>query len=144
MGTKTPNAVESLDFGPKTVKRATFEAFEFTVVGPHLIEVTNASYGAEKDDHSYTVGIEDRDGLAIPAECSCPADVHGERDCKHKVALASVGGPTVLNAALETELRTDGGDPLPGTCTQGVEWCDGGRGEVLPCFSCFLPNGGRK
>lgn len=97
---KKRTAVEYLSFGAKTAKRVTWEAWEFTVVGPHLVEVTNASYGFEKDDHTYTVGVEECDGLAVPAECDCPADMyHEDYDCKHKVALAAIGGTTVLNVA---------------------------------------------
>lgn len=96
------NAVEYLNFGAKTSKRVTWEAWEFTVAGPHQIEVTNASWGFQKDDHSYIVGVEDRDGVAVPAECGCKADRFREDyDCKHKVALASVGGPVVLQAAVD-------------------------------------------
>lgn len=65
------------------------------------MRVTNASYGYLKEDHSYLVGVEERGGRALPAECECPADIHYKKDCKHTVALATVGGPTVLNAAIE-------------------------------------------
>lgn len=56
----------------------TWEAWEFTVEGLHKVEVTNASYGFEKDDHSYIVGVKERDGQVIPAECGCEADRYGE------------------------------------------------------------------
>jgi len=95
--------VERLSFDAKTAKRVGWEAFEFTVEGPHLVRVTNASYGFEKDDHSYLIGVEERDGVSVPAECDCPADLHRDPDCKHKVALATVGGTTVLNAAVDFE-----------------------------------------
>jgi len=96
--------VQQLDFDASTAKRVGWERFEFTVVGPHQVRVTNASYGFKKDDHSYVVGIEKRGGVPIPAECECKADLHNEdQDCKHKVALATIGGPTVLNAAVEAE-----------------------------------------
>ena len=124
-------AVEHLEYTPRTLKRVEWESWEFTVVGPHLIEVTNASYGFEKDDHAYTVGVEVRDGVAIPAECECPADVHHDSDCKHKTALAIVGGPTVLNAAVDFE----GSSPVLGVATDGGCECDGDR---LPCFDCVL------
>lgn len=130
MSSKTTDAeksiVEQLDFNTKTSKRVTWEEWEFTVVGPHQVEVTNASYGYLKDEHFYTVGVEVRGGRPLPAECACPADVHYEQDCKHKVALAAIGGPTVLNVALDYEtpasthtrknetvadkLQADGGD----------------------------------
>ena len=157
--------VEELNFGAKTSKRVGWESWEFTVENPHLIRVTNTSYGFEKDDHSYLVGIDDRDGLLVPAECECPADQYNEDyDCKHKVALATVGGPVVLEASvnfptpsadtersnalrLSDKLRADGG-----TVTKEI----GGRSKPLdavehdeceeciklsddfPCFSCFI------
>lgn len=151
-------AVEYLSFGAKTAKRVTWEAWEFTVVGPHTVEVTNASYGFEKDDHAYEVGVEERDGVPVPAECGCPADQYNENyDCKHKVALATVGGPTVLNAALAFE------DPTPAAPDQETETvadhlrADGGPGEEtsetdecacatlsgeFPCAECYI--GGAK
>lgn len=80
-----------------------------TVEAPHLVRVTNASYGFEKADHSYLVGVEERGGLAVPIECECPADKYREDyDCKHKVALATVGGPTVLNAAVDYDPQETG------------------------------------
>ena len=151
--------VDQLDFGSRTAKRVGWEAFEFSIVGSHQVEVINASYGFEKDDHSYTVGVEVRDGVAVPVECACPADIHREPDCKHKVALATVGGSTVMEAALEFEetaeaapdtpfplltseetttvaekIETDGG---PQTCPNGNVHCNGSTGETLPCFACF-------
>jgi len=151
--------VDQLDFGTKTAKRVGWEAFEFSIVGPHQVEVINASYGFEKDDHSYTVGVEVRDGVAVPVECDCPADIHREPDCKHKVALATVGGSTVMNAAVKFEeseesdsappfprsqdddtttvadkIETDGG---PETCRNGNVHCNGSADETLPCFACF-------
>lgn len=112
-----------------------------------LVEVTNASYGFQKDDHSYTVGVEKRGGLAVPAECACPADKYNEEyDCKHKMALATVGGPTVLNAAIDFDdsaprssrsdtetaadkLRAEGGDD---ECDCS-DWDDD-----LPCADCYI------
>ena len=144
--------VDQLDFGTKTAKRVGWEAFEFSIVGPHQVEVINASYGFQKGEHSYTVGVQRRDGVPVPVECDCPTDVHREPDCKHKVALATVGGSTVLEAALAYDdspplsrqspestttvaekIETDGGED---TCPNGYKLCDGSNGDVLPCFSC--------
>jgi len=153
--------VEELDFGTKTAKRVGWEAFEFTLVGPYQVKVINASYGTEKEDHAYVVGIDEREDFPIPAECDCPADIHREPDCKHKVALATVGGPVVLNAAVEFEdtspplsrrnsegvttaadkLQPDGGESVRHnqrkSCTNGNVHCDGPNGEELPCFACY-------
>jgi hypothetical protein len=156
--------VEELNYGSKTAKRVGWEAWEFAVEAPHLVRVTNASYGCVKGDHSYLIGIEDRDGLLVPSECECPADEYNEEyDCKHKVALATVGGPVVLQAAvdcptptvdggettrqtLEDRLRADGGattersdaGPLP-LDTKEPEECDCGElSDDFPCFECYI------
>jgi hypothetical protein len=153
--------VEQLDFGAKTAKRVGWERFEFALAGPHQVRVTNASYGVEKDDHSYVVGIEKRGGDPVPAECECPADLHREPDCKHKLALATIGGLTVLNAAVTIssspppfqesddggvttgadKLQADGGmatvDTVSEECPNGHARCDGPDGDDLPCFDCF-------
>ena len=151
------NAVDYLSFGAKTAKRVAWEAWEFTVEGPHQVRVTNASYGYLKDDHSYVVGVEVRDGQALPAECGCPADRYSEEyACKHRVSLATIGGPTVLNAAVEYEapaqtgdsepttaadkLRADGGDVLADSDATDDEPCEDCLGD-FPCFDCFEPDG---
>jgi hypothetical protein len=158
--TADKSIVEELNFGAKTARRVGWEAFEFSVEGPHLVRVTNASYGFEKDDHSYLVGVEDRDGVLVPAECECKADRYNEEDdCKHKVALATVGGPVVLQAAVDLDnpgpalsvsatgvttgadkLQTDGGTTAAGDsdgCKNGDDRCNGPDGAGLPCFDCF-------
>lgn len=115
--------------------------------------MTNASYGHLKDDHSYTVGIEVRSGRALPAECECPADLHYEQDYKHKVALAAIGGPTALNAAVEYEthattdtketetvadkLRADSGG-LPACSNSDEQTCDcANLSDGFPCWPCY-------
>ncbi|QKY21197.1 SWIM zinc finger family protein [Halolamina sp. CBA1230] len=154
--------VEELQFGAKTAKRVGWEAWEFSVEAPHLVRVTNASYGFEKEDHSYLVGVDDRGDVVVPAECGCKADRFRDHyDCKHKVALATIGGPVVLQAAVDVEssapalsvqerddvttvadkLQTDGGsvavDADSDSCRHGDDRCDGPNGEGLPCFPCF-------
>ncbi|MCU4799616.1 SWIM zinc finger family protein [Halobacteria archaeon HArc-gm2] len=155
-------AVDHLNFGAKTSKRVGWEAWEFSVEAPHLVRVTNAAYGFEKDDHSYLVGIEDRDGLLVPSECECKADQYNEEyDCKHKVALATIGGPVVLQAAvdcptpgvdatetpsqsLEEPLRTDGGTatevisggPNPLYAEEHRECDCRDLADDFPCWNC--------
>jgi len=161
MNTNTPaedkrNAVEHLSFGAKTEKRVTWEAWEFAVEAPHLIRVTNASYGFKKADHSYLVGVEDCDGVLVPAECECPADMYrDDYDCKHKLALAVVGGAVVLGAAVdyptdsnassgETQARTDGGVTTEETGEESHpldaeerEECDCAElSNGFPCWPC--------
>lgn len=119
--------VERLNYGSKTAKRVGWEAWNLAVEAPHHVRVTNASYGYEKDEHSYLVTVEERDGLPVPTECECPADEYNEEyACKHRVSSATVGGLVVLQTAmnhstptvetegrdsktLEERLRADGG-----------------------------------
>lgn len=150
-------AVEHLSFNARTAHRVAWESWEFTIAGPHQVKVTNASYGYLKDEHAYVVGVEERMGVVVPAECECPADIHHESDCKHKVALATVGGPTVLNAAVTYENlapATDDRKPMttaadkiaagggvPAVAKQDED--DGDECEEcanlsgLPCFACY-------
>ncbi|RKS81452.1 hypothetical protein BDK61_0738 [Haloarcula quadrata] len=157
--------VEELNFDAKTARRAGWKAFEFSIEAPHLVGVTNASYGFKKNDHSYLVGVEEREGLHVPAECECKADRYDDNhDCKHKVALATVGGPVVLQAAVDFEnaaagfpvttsesvptgadkLETDGGTVTvtndSDSCENGDERCNGPDGTGLPCFNYFEVN----
>ncbi|WP_049987281.1 SWIM zinc finger family protein [Halobellus rufus] len=130
---RNKSAVEYLNFGAKTSKRVTWESWEFTIEAPHLVRVTNASYGVEKDDHSYLVGVEDRDGVLVPAECECPADMYNEEyDCKHKVALAAVGGAVVLDAAAAFSHQSTESDEsiLAGECDCTIL-------SDLPCWPCY-------
>lgn len=137
--------VQQLDFSAKTSKRVGWESWEFTVTGPHLVEVTNASYGHLKDDHQYTVGVAERDGVLVPSECDCPADVHRDEDCKHKLALASVGNDLVLQASINYP-TTESDDPqsddegsvdCDDLCPSGEAGCPGPDSDELPCFGCY-------
>lgn len=155
--------VEELNIGTKTAKRITWEQFEFSIEAPHLIRATNASYGLENDEHSYLVGIEERDGRAVPAKCSCPADKYSEdQTCKHRGACAMIAGPVVLQAAMtvssptcDTEepnsatladrLWADGGVISEGSCGDGGSLIETERDECecsdlpgeFPCWSCW-------
>ena len=151
--------VTELDFTSRTGKRVAWEAWEFAIEGPYLVRVTNAAYGYLKDDHSYTVGVAERDGQLIPSECECPADVHHESDCKHKVALAVCGRAVVMQSAVDYEpsgdtearqnastaaekLRTDGGtaaqegEDSPLDAPEHTE-CDCDElSDDFPCWPC--------
>lgn len=137
-------AVEYLNFGAKTAKRVTWEAWSFRLVGPLQVLVTNESYGVEKDAHAYVVAVEDVGGVIVPRECECPADrFRDDYDCKHKVALATVGGRVVMEAAaafstqslessnsVEQTPVADGGRPENPKCE-----CEELGG--LACWSCY-------
>jgi hypothetical protein len=141
--------VDQLSFGRKTAKRVTWEAWEFEIIGPQQIEVTNASYGFEKADHRYVVTVEDQGGLFVPDKCECPADQYNEEySCKHRVAVATIGGPVVLGAAMAytsdesgKRLRADGGVIEADTHTEGrPDDCDCApfmADHGLPCWPCY-------
>ncbi|MFC7174233.1 SWIM zinc finger family protein [Haloplanus litoreus] len=97
---KEKTAVEYLNYGEKTAKRAEYEAWSFRLAGPLQVLVTNESYGVEKDAHAYVVAVEDVGGVIVPRECECPADrFRDDYDCKHKLALTLGSGPVVMEAA---------------------------------------------
>ena len=147
------SAIDHLNFGAKTATRVTWTAWEFQIKGEGKVEVTNASYGTEKGDHSYTVEVVERDGVALPAQCECPADEFNEMyDCKHQLALATVGGPTVMNAAIDYKsepnpdamvMAPDGGSVAEvgrggaPSCPHGDTGCEGPFGDKFPCFGCY-------
>lgn len=150
--------VAELEFDTKTAKRVAWSEWEFTIVAPFTIEVTNASYGYLKDEHTYEVLIDEK---GLPVSCSCPGYQHyhkpNGRVGKHMLAVAAIGGPTLLEAARafspdtdhpETPIKTetaaerlhpDGGslESKPETCPNGDPDCDGPDGDDLPCFDCF-------
>ena len=118
--------VQELTFDGQTSKRVRWTEWEFCIAAPQQIRVTNASYGSEQADHTYTVtvGEHDEQDVAVPLHCDCPADHYEDDDCKHKVAVAVWGGPVLLGAAmafasarddsedLSTPVMTDGGQQV--------------------------------
>jgi hypothetical protein len=137
-------AVEYLNFGAKTAKRVTWEAWSFRLVGPLQVLVTNESYGVERDAHAYVVAVEDVGGVIVPRECECPADrFRDDYACKHRVALASIGGQVVMEAAAAFSEKPLG----ESTSVEPTPVADGGRPESttceckelgeLPCWSCY-------
>lgn len=122
--------VKQLFFGQKTAKRVTWEGWEFQVIGPQQIEVTNASYGCEKAEHQYIVIVEDRNGIFVPDKCECPADQYNDNyACKHRVAVATVGGSIVIGAAMAyTSDKSSQSEP---TTTADKIGTDGGT-DITP------------
>lgn len=118
----TTNVLHHLGVSDKVVKRAQYEAFEFEVT-PGIVTVRNGSY-ADPENHEYQVSVED----GSPISCECPADVHQEGPCKHRVAIA-IRQP-VLTAAAERSVA-DGGKQRPDDCAC---WSPD---QELPCFQCF-------
>lgn len=129
--------VQELTFDGRTAKRVRWTEWEFTIDAPHQIRVSNASYGIEKDAHTYTVTVADherQDGLYVPLACDCPAYHFGDDElaCKHMVAVAVCGGSVLLGAAMaymgeKSDDRDYDGTELDTTsCRQRVVAADGG------------------
>jgi hypothetical protein len=136
--------LNKLEFTTRVAKRAQYEAFEFSLL-PEGVQVRNGSH-EHPSEHEYLVGI---DG-GVPASCTCPADEHYDRACKHRVAVAirrllldAVGeadGPQSVTAdggrvTSPVEEKPDA-DPLQDgrTAHDDVE-CSECIGE-FPCWEC--------
>ena len=128
--------LELLDADSKSVKRASWEAFEFTLLGDGDVEVVNTSH-ENPDDHTYTVHVES----GIPSDCTCPAFEYQAGACKHMLSIAI--RESVLKAANdEPAMRADGGvtvepeetnhsDERPDDCDCSPLF------EGLPCWPCY-------
>ena len=96
--------LSELDAPSRVIKRAQYEAFEFTIEDDG-VRVRNGSH-ANPEDHEYLVTVEGN----TPATCECPADANYEGACKHRVAVA-IRRP-ILDAAINRQLAADGGKPI--------------------------------
>lgn len=128
------NALSRLSTTNRIIKRAQYEAFEFTLATGG-VRVRNGSH-ATPGDHEYLVRIE----AGIPASCGCPADEHYEWACKHRFAVA-IRTP-VLTAAT-TRPVADGGSLSEDSSAERRETepddqeCDcEGLAEAFPCWEC--------
>ena len=74
--------LEQLNPTTRVLKRAQYEAFEFSLFDGDVI-VRNESHSHPKD-HEYRVSIID----SVPTACECLADQHNDGPCKHRVAVA--------------------------------------------------------
>ena len=146
--------LEQLAFDTKTAKRVAWSEWSFTVVAPFEIEIQNLSYGHLADDHTYRVMIDEQ---GVPVSCTCPGFEyhHGPngRVGKHMLAVATVGGPTLLEAArafsptpeptgaTETttaskKLKADGGRS-PADNSTDIECIECAGLSDLPCWNCY-------
>jgi hypothetical protein len=137
MSALSPSEVlEVLDADATVEKRASWEAFEFTLLGDGDIEVVNGSHD-EPEEHTYTVHIEG----GIPSDCTCPAWEYREGPCKHMMAVA-IREPLLEAMSAEPTVRADGGvtveesesdhsDERPDNCDCTPLM------EDLPCWPCY-------
>jgi len=100
------NVLDRLESVPSTttLKRAKWEAFEFTVCSNGIVNVMNVSYGRDTVGHTYSVRLDD----GVPIACSCPYYEHRDTSCKHMVAVATTEVVRVAaTAAAGNIIRTD-------------------------------------
>lgn len=129
--------LSQLQVTTRTIKRAQYEAFEFSLV-PNGVCVRNTSH-ANPENHEYTVRVHD----GLPTACTCPADTNYPSACKHRIAVA-IRRP-LLNALAQQQLLTDGGPQLstPDEAqtvdeSKPEEECDcADLSGDLPCWECF-------
>ena len=132
------NPLEQLAVTRRTVKRAQYEAFEFSLT-PNGVQVRNASH-ANPEDHEYVVEIDD----SVPTACTCPADENYSTACKHRIAVA-IRRP-ILDAATHQQIVADGGR-VQSKLGDRVHTADESSDERecdcadlsgdFPCWECF-------
>lgn len=107
--------LEVLDADATIEKRASWERFEFTLLGGGDVEVVNCSHEVP-EEHTYRVHVEG----GIPSDCTCPAFEYQEGACKHMVAIA-IRDPILEAVATEPAMRADGGVSVEAEPTKDSE-----------------------
>jgi hypothetical protein len=127
--------LEVLDADATIEKRASWEGFEFTLLGEGDVEVVNCSHN-EPEEHTYTVHIEG----GIPSDCTCPAFEYQEGACKHMVAIA-IREPILETVTTKPAMRADGGMMVEARENDGSderpEDCECIEVADLPCWPCY-------
>jgi hypothetical protein len=103
MSSPDTHPLTGLEYSRRVLKRAQYEAFEFSLVDGDL-RVRNASH-ADPAAHEYRVRIDDEH----PVACTCPFDTRADTACKHRVAVAI--RPTLLDAATTMQTLSDTRSP---------------------------------
>jgi hypothetical protein len=137
MSALSPSEVlDILDADATVEKRASWEAFEFTLLEDNKVEVVNDSHDEPKE-HTYTVHVES----GILSDCTCPAFEYQDGACKHMMAIA-IREPLLEAVNAEPTMRADGGvtvepeeanhsDERPDDCDCSPLF------EELPCWPCY-------
>lgn len=137
MSALSPSEVlEVLDADATVEKRASWEAFEFTLLEGDKVEVVNGSH-EEPSNHNYTVHVEG----GIPFSCTCPAWEYKDGACKHMVSVA-IREPLLEAMSAEPTVKADGGVTVE---TDGVDHSDERPEDCdcsplmkdLPCWPCY-------
>lgn len=125
------STLELLEYDEQIAKRASWEAFEFTLLGEGDIEVVNGSH-KDPRKHTYTVHVEGE----IPSDCTCPAWEHQKGSCKHMVAVA-IREPLLEAVATEPSTRADGGVAVEAEPDDSSKGCDCDKlSDDFPCWPC--------
>ncbi len=130
----TQTALERLDPTNRVLKRAQYEAFEFSLCDGDVL-VRNESH-LRPTDHEYRVTVID----GIPTTCECPADEHFDGPCKHRTAVAIRS--RILDVATQMQLVADGGITTERTLCKKenktrVRECDCQYlSDDFPCWEC--------
>jgi hypothetical protein len=117
-----------LEYTDRVLKRAQYEAFEFSVDG-RTVHVRNGSH-ANPAEHEYEITVE----AGVPTACTCPADDRYDGACKHRVGVA-IRTP-VLQACATAQIVADGGNEMdksvadPEPCPECTALGD------FPCWEC--------
>ena len=99
--TMTKTLFDSLEPTNRVLKRAQYEAFEFSLLDGDVC-VRNESH-QNPSNHEYRVTVVD----GVPTACECPADAVYDGPCKHRVAIAI--RPRILDIATKMRAVADGG-----------------------------------
>jgi hypothetical protein len=131
--TMTEPLLAELDPTDRVLKRAQYEAFEFSLFDGDVL-VRNESY-ADPENHEYRVRFVD----GVPASCECPDDDAYPGPCKHRVAVA-IRRP-IVDAVQQRQIAADGGvinEQPPNTSDETKsETCDCGElPDDFPCWEC--------
>ncbi|KAB1184807.1 MULTISPECIES: SWIM zinc finger family protein [Haloferax] len=128
-----------LDPTKRVLKRAQYEAFEFSLFDGDVL-VRNASH-AEPENHEYNVQYNVRMIDGVPTSCGCPADQRYTGPCKHRIAVAI--RRSILDAVEQMQMVADGGavtDEQPETGVEDDATPDDCDCDVLddyfPCWAC--------
>ena len=117
-----------LEYTDRVLKRAQYEAFEFSVDGG-TVHVRNGSH-ANPDQHEYEITVSG----GVPIACTCPADEQYEDACKHRVGVA-IRTP-VLQACATAQVVADGGSEVHESAKDGNSCSECTALGDFPCWEC--------
>ena len=118
--------LETLDPTNRVLKRAQYEAFDFSLLDGD-VRVRNESHQGSAN-YDYRVSVVD----GVPTACECPADAAYDGPCKHRVAVTI--RPRILDIATKVQTVADGG--VAAVAQEDDEECDCDELDDFPCWHC--------